>query len=160
MRGYAEAEVFTSLDMTYLRYATDLVEGAPSKIGKGDEEEWVRCHELARAIGAVLDLVVVDGSYGACEHSWLMTPDRRVLDVYVPARVPQVQLVDARCPWAQAEYRAGERRTDIRQHVIDELSLITNSSRTYEISVAAKDDARSAAQSIIGEKDGKDAKEE
>ena len=112
MRSYAETKVLTASDLMTLRYATALVDRVPQALGG----KWVRCHELARAVGEGLELPVVDGSYGACDHSWLMLPTRVILDVYVPARVPQVQL----CPYwvgAPAMYRSGEARSDVRSDV-------------------------------------------
>ena len=61
----------------------------------------VRCHEVARAVGRILGLPVVDGVCGAVQHSWLTIqahrdPDERtfILDVYAVGRLPPVQLVD------------------------------------------------------------------
>ena len=49
--------------------AVRIVDGLPF-------EDEARCHELARAIGIVLNLPVVDGKYGSMEHSWLLVPRR------------------------------------------------------------------------------------
>jgi hypothetical protein len=118
MKGYAEAEVFTTKDLGLLRHATHLVELMPGKTAG----EWIRCHELARALGVMLgNLLVIDGHYGAIEHSWLITPGKKILDVYVPGRMPQVQLVD---PYAliSTTYRSAQvPRTDIRKDVVQEL---------------------------------------
>lgn len=61
----------------------------------------IRCHEMARAVGRILDLPVVDGVCGAVQHSWLtikahQDPTERefILDVYAVGRLPPVQLVD------------------------------------------------------------------
>lgn len=128
MIGYAQAEIFTSKDVDYLERAAELVARAPAKI----DGDWVRCHELARAVAEVLELPAYDGRYGACEHSWIVTPDGAVLDVYVPARVPQVQLVDARAPWALAEYRTGAPRDDVREDVIGRLRNMFNPTRDVD----------------------------
>lgn len=119
MIGYTEAEVVTKLDLELLKRATDLVALCPGKIGG----KWVRCHELARAVGELLGLEVVDGSYGAMEHSWIVIRSGKallVLDVYVPAALPQVQL---RPYWfgAPVMYRPGETRKDIRKRVMTQL---------------------------------------
>ena len=121
MIPYIESEMpLDSSDRELLARATALVDRCPSK----HEGRWVRCHELARAVGRVLGLEVVDGSYGASDHSWLIVPrpgrPMLILDVYVPARIPQVQLA---CYWlgAPATYRAGPTRTDIREDVVDAL---------------------------------------
>lgn len=116
MKSYAESEALTAGDLVHLHRATALVDRVPARIG----DEWVRCHELARAVGEVLELFVVDGSYGACDHSWLVLPSGVILDVYVPARMPQVQL----CPYwfgAPAMYRSGAERTDLRTHIVTSL---------------------------------------
>lgn len=115
MIGYSQAHVFCANDLELLKRAIAIVRRMPAKLGG----EWVRCHELARVVGEVLDLPVFDGKYGVCDHSWLVTPNRVVLDPYVPARVPQVQLVDAKASClANAEYRTGPDRTDILADVI------------------------------------------
>lgn len=118
MIGYAAAEIFTPEDFRLLKRATLIVSRLPAQI----DGDWVRCHELARVVGKLLDLQAFDGKYGAVEHSWLLTPSRNVLDPYVPARVPQVQLVDAKVSClANAEYRTGPDREDIRRDVIQAL---------------------------------------
>lgn len=131
MIPYIETEMpVDPRDREILAHASTLVDRCPSKYrgsgarSPGDGEAWVRCHELARAVGRVLDLEVVDGSYGASDHSWLLLPragrPMLILDVYVPARIPQVQLA---CYWAGAPstYRAGPARTDIREDVVEAL---------------------------------------
>ncbi len=97
MKGYAEQEVFSELEMAMWHRATKFVAAVPDRYGYE-----VRCHELARAVGRLLNVPVVDGMFGGLvEHSWLSIPrppDRSptsvVLDVYVPGVIPQVQLVD------------------------------------------------------------------
>lgn len=119
MISYTETETVTEQDLELLRRATALVARVPGKL----YGRWVRCHELARAVGRVLDLPVVDGRYGAMEHSWLYVPPASralVLDVYVPGALPQVQLCAS---WlgAPVMYRAGKDRTDIRVHIVERL---------------------------------------
>lgn len=57
----------------------------------------IRCHELARAVGKLLRLRVVDGyvveTFGIGDHSWLLTPAGNILDVYSIAQIPMVQLI-------------------------------------------------------------------
>jgi hypothetical protein len=93
----------------------------------------VRCHEMVRAASVILDLTFEDGFYGMVDHSWLwleprqpMSQPPRILDVYVPGRVPQVQLVDtcSRLPW---EYRRGDPRTDINKPMVAELIRLMTS---------------------------------
>lgn len=87
----------------------------------------VRCHEMVRAASVILDLTFEDGFYGMVDHSWLwleprepLSPPPRILDVYVPGRIPQVQLIDSTTslPW---EYRRGPTRTDINRPLVAEL---------------------------------------
>jgi hypothetical protein len=134
MRGYAEIEVFDPSDIELLRRATSYVDRMPGKI----DDRYVRCHELTRALAHLLSgvilvwqpgtidverlshVIVVDGHYGSIEHSWLVTPKRRILDPYVPGALPQVQLVDPYVP--RNTYREmGLARADIRKDVIERL---------------------------------------
>lgn len=100
MIGYAEKEVFTDQEKALWVRAVRLVEFAPYFDGTNEP---IRCHELARAVGAVLNLEHEDGRFGFVEHTWLWTTPREprltpwvlpnVLDVYTPGSMPQVQLV-------------------------------------------------------------------
>lgn len=58
MRAYAARHVFSAEEKRYLARAMRLVDLAPTCDEHGRE---VRCHELARAVGQVLRLPVVDG---------------------------------------------------------------------------------------------------
>jgi hypothetical protein len=81
----------------------------------------LRCHELARAVHAVVDdsaLTVVDGHCGPVEHSWLRFSDGLIIDAYVPGRLPSVQIVDS---IVGAMYRSGPARVDIDQSIVDRL---------------------------------------
>lgn len=103
-----------------LEAATALVERVPAK-ARGD---WVRCHELTRAVGMILGLPWVDGRFALVEHSWLVVPDgarrpRLLLDVYAVGALPQVQLCDEGWPMSGArEYRVGPAREDIDDRVV------------------------------------------
>ena len=104
--------------------ATRLVEMLPD-----DPEGKLRCHELSRAIGQILNLPVQDGEYGiGCEHSWLWTPMGNILDVHSICRLPQVQLVHTHYPTAEQGrlYRGGPPRTDINQFTVDNLVSLMN----------------------------------
>jgi hypothetical protein len=130
MRGYGETVHFSALEQSLLKKAQLLVNAVPAEfppgIGLDKKERVVRCHELARAVGLILSLPVIDGVYGIVDHSWLEIATRKqltVLDVYVPGGLPAVQLVDVSnlfLPKIKA-YTARERRTDIRQKVLAEL---------------------------------------
>ena len=96
MKNYAESERFTPEDMQYFVVAQVLVEQVPAKCFG----EWVRCHELTRAVAAVMGLEdqVRDGKCMGVEHSWIELRVHGtgcvILDLYAPGRMPQVQLVD------------------------------------------------------------------
>ncbi len=104
MEGYAAREVFSAQEKALLGSAQAFVSTVPYELLDGAP---VRCHELARAVGRLLDLEVGDGHFGFVEHSWLWTTPfpkepcgpswglPNVLDVYVPGALPQVQLVDS-----------------------------------------------------------------
>ena len=72
-----------------------------SKVCSKQKHHVLRCHEIARAVGGLLGLPVVDGvcltSLGVMEHSWLRLPGYTILDVYTPDRIPMVQLVSTEC---------------------------------------------------------------
>ena len=154
MRSYAETEILKEDDLLALRRATALVDRVPQQL----DGTWVRCHELARAVGRVLDLPVMDGSFGACEHTWLLLPTHVILDVYVPARVPQVQL----CPYwlgAPVMYRQGSDRTDVRGDVVDYLEqrmrdglerLLADVGRSARIDGSQRACPRSGSESEAG----------
>lgn len=99
MKGYSETEIFTPAELDVLARATRLV----AKIDAGKFGSVIRCHELARAVGRLLDLRHEDGIYsanasdGGVDHSWLLVPNSwggvSILDVYAVGRLPQVQLV-------------------------------------------------------------------
>jgi hypothetical protein len=122
MIGYAHKEVFNQFEISCFKDARNLMDRMPSHDTDGN---WIRCHELVRAVGPELGLPWMDGSYGMVEHSWLwtrpfepFTPVPNILDLYCPGRLPQVQLIhsSAHLPY---EYRRGEDRTDIRQSVVE-----------------------------------------
>lgn len=122
MIGYAQREVFAASEQRLLVQAIEIISCIR------DEEPELRCHELARGVGALLDLQVCDGYYGMVSHSWLWTGHfeefsslPNILDVYCPGRLPQVQLVhtSSTLPF---EYRRHTPRTDIRQAIVDKIT--------------------------------------
>jgi len=123
MKTYSEVEVFTPGELLALKEAKRIVRHFPTRDRQG---RWVRCHEVARIVGAVLGLPVQDGHYGMMEHSWLWTAPcvhmgvaPNVLDCYVPGRAPAVQLVASATGWG---YRsASAKRRDVRPSVMEEL---------------------------------------
>lgn len=94
MKSYSEREVFTARHLELLRQATSIVDALPDL-----PDERLRCHEVARIVGRILGLSVLDGYAGIAEHSWLRVvpgPEGKVgvwLDVYTVGRLPMVQLV-------------------------------------------------------------------
>ncbi len=128
MKSYAERE-FPERELRLFHRATVLVARV------GDERPDLRCHELARAVGLLLDLPHQDGFYGLVSHSWLWTRPLgevitprvglpNILDVYAVGSLPMVRLVDCQCvslPHVGWSYRPGSERTDIDMHVVHDL---------------------------------------
>lgn len=92
-----------------------------------------RCHEIVRALYPWLKPIlpqdwtmhVVDGHYGAVDHSWfaVLNPGKFngfILDAYAVGRLPTVQIVDVYHPTLPhlRYYRDGGPRVDIRNHDI------------------------------------------
>lgn len=122
-QGEAYINVFTPEEVSFLNHAWNMVLKAPYEL----DGKVVRCHELSRAVAQVLGLTVEDGYYGMAEHSWIwltprepFSPLPRILDVYVPGRMPQVQLIDPHLH-LPFEYRRGPERTDIDEAMVQEL---------------------------------------
>ncbi len=125
VKGYSERKI-PILILNYFK-ATEYL------LGRLELAEEVRCHELARAVWAVLGFDhygrVVDGKYGRVEHSWIELWEveglaaRWILDVYACGRLPQVQVVDLffTLPHEDA-YQRGEPRDDINQAMVNSLA--------------------------------------
>jgi hypothetical protein len=133
VRSYSESNVFSPGETRLLRTARQLVDRVSER---GPE---VRCHELSRAVGRVLELPVQDGYYGFVDHSWLWTRSLdasrprnmtrlgfpNILDVYSVGQLPQVRLVGCEHPqlphvgWA---YRPGAERSDVDAALVDRLA--------------------------------------
>lgn len=124
MKGYSELQVFQQRELQLFREATDIVAVLPERA----QGEFIRCHEVARVVGHILGLDVIDGKYEiGAEHSWLPIVQKRgkyswwsILDPYVVGRVPPVQLV-AVVPLIPNRYIPGAPRDDIRTDVVDYL---------------------------------------
>lgn len=118
MITYAERSCFQPSQLSVFRRVQEVVARVSDSWGNE-----LRCHELARAVHRVLGdstISVVDGHCGPVEHSWLRFSDGTILDVYVPGRLPAVQVVDA---IVGAAYRPEEVRRDIRQRIVDQVVL-------------------------------------
>lgn len=127
MISYSEREMFCANDVRLLNVAEHLV----GKINEQDFDEEVRCHELARAVGQVMELPHQDGHYLFAQHTWLwvsqIEPEHEergeyppILEVYAVGSLPQVQLLDTFPPLNRVGtvYKPGEARTDIRHDVV------------------------------------------
>jgi hypothetical protein len=137
---YAESEVFSEEDIALLKKVVRWVAKVPGKINS----RWIRCHELAIAIGEMLQLPVVDGKYLSMEHSWIPLGERRLLDVYAPGRLPQVQLVDTSLPSFVSDYVVGPPRTDINRGLVEQLkSYMTTELHWCPITGDAVDNSQS-----------------
>ena len=127
MKGYSELNIFTPDEIRLFHKATVMVAEVKDVIS-------THCHELARAVGRILDLEVQKGSYGFVDHTWLWTtPLRRelggdrigfpnILDVYSVGQLPMVKLILSRetaLPHVGWSYRpAWEPRTDINWDLV------------------------------------------
>jgi len=131
MRGYTETKIFWPSEMVLFHRATALVACIEEAVPE------IRCHELARAVGRILELEVQDGHYGFVEHSWLWTrplPKElreqecrlglpHLLDVYSVGQLPMVRLLDCEAtslPHIGWSYRPSwSPRKDIRNDVVE-----------------------------------------
>jgi hypothetical protein len=140
VKSYAETNVFPPEELALLERATALVARIRRHPSTPDD---LRCHELARAVGAVLHLEHQDGFYGFVDHSWLWTKSLRecrvltprlgfpnLLDVYAVGSLPMVRLVDCQhtsLPHVGWAYRPGPAREDVNQLLVFDLVFILES---------------------------------
>lgn len=122
MRGFSENEVFSKTEIKLFNEATDIVSILPERDQHG---ALLRCHEVARVVGDLLDLEVLDGRYEyGCEHSWCvirqMNRGFTILDPYTVGRIPPVQLVCV-IPTMPNRYFPEARRRDIKKDVVEYL---------------------------------------
>lgn len=114
-------EIFSAQELRFYDHVYHLVKAL---FNRGDkiEGEWIRCHEMAEAIGRKVDLPVAHGMYSSSHHSWLWTkqPDDdeiqrfkvdhcwrhasrpKIIEVYSVAKLPECQLID---PFLDHGYR-------------------------------------------------------
>lgn len=136
MRSYSATDIFSTLELDLLARAERMVAAIPEELDRAHQivhGSRVRCHELARAVGRLLELHWQDGYYGFVEHTWLWTtaPSRfglpNILDVYAVGSLPQVRLVACTNPslphvgWA---YRPAATRTDIDDSLLRRLEEV------------------------------------
>jgi hypothetical protein len=133
MFSYSELEIFGRSELGLLKDAIFIVAKLPDIPG-------LRCHELARVVGNILNLEIQDGYFGMAEHSWLWTSPMKhsyekrrypnILDVYAVGSLPQVQLIDMG-HWLPhtSSYRfagkLGQPRIDIDYDIIDKLEFLS-----------------------------------
>lgn len=127
MTGWSERKAFGIMQTHFWRQATRLVQNLPQQPTE------IRCHELTRAVAKILDLSpnVRDGLAGCVQHTWIDLGDScmTILDVYCPARLPMVQLIDVRLGAglyghkALPFYRVEALRTDIDSEQVERLIL-------------------------------------
>lgn len=131
MRSYAE-QVFPASFMALHEKAVKLVAALP------DGDPVYRCHEVVRAVMRCLgtspgvEKAVVDGRYGAVEHSWIelrtvpVNPTLTrvaILDTCAVGSLPPVQLIDMDTMGLpqRSAFKRGEPRTDIRDRTLSKL---------------------------------------
>jgi hypothetical protein len=123
VNGYNADHTFSEKQIRVMKRAADIVAWINDQSLGAGRHDMMRCHEVARIVGLLLDLPVVDGKYGAVDHSWLILNAYRskacILDVYSVGSLPMVQLRDASIPGADKLYRHGDLRTDIHQKIVD-----------------------------------------
>jgi hypothetical protein len=138
MKSYSEREIFSPRETHLFTEATRLV----GKIDERDFDREPRCHEVARAVGRMLELQHQDGHYLYAQHTWLwigpLTEDRMdmeiypaILDVYAVGSMPQVQIFDTFPALKRigVVYKPGAARTDVIEDVVDQLVLQMESNR-------------------------------
>lgn len=144
-KSYAYREIFVNpVERDLFWLVSRLVDGLKSY----DEADHVpgrltaevRCHELARAVAKLQPgLLVVDGKFGAVDHSWLVLIEwpRHIIDVYTPGSIPQVQLIHAMSWSLPARYYPGPARDDIREDVVEALAAQMNAAEEQRAKAVA-----------------------
>lgn len=138
MKSYSAIHIFTEHERVLLARAKRLVVKVkdPGAIDK-ESTDIIRCHELARAVGRVLDLRYIDGKFGFRDHTWLTTfrkpgDAETILDVYAIGMLPMVILVTTSYMTVETHklYKPSRRtRTDIKEDVVD--SLVEQMTREF-----------------------------
>lgn len=123
MKGISENEIFSANELELFHAASDVVSLLPEVDQHG---ALLRCHEVARIVGGLLRLPVMDGRYEyGCEHSWCVIKEANgrgftILDPYAVGRLPLVQLVCV-TPTMPNRYFPEALRKDIREDVVERL---------------------------------------
>lgn len=81
-----------------------------NKEGKHKEKILLSCHVLCRAFAKVFSVKCVDGYFfiSCWRHSWLVTENKTIIDVYPWALVggPIMAIADYRTPWINLYHEA------------------------------------------------------
>lgn len=130
MRSIAEREYFPKKLVHLLPMVEKIVETFPDFMEGGKD---VRCHEVARAVACIIapaipagaTIRIVDGKFGAVDHTWIeIRIDYKtfILDPYAVASLPQVQLHET--GWSTKTgrfYNELAERDDVAMHVVEHL---------------------------------------
>lgn len=122
MKSVAETDLFNGEEKLALYLAQRAIKAVIEPEGVR-----YRCHEIARAVAAQRFVfgTVEDGNCLGVEHSWIRLGTGNILDPYVMARLPMVQLVNVRSPTLQRDlYRVEPMRTDIDIVLVAALALV------------------------------------
>ena len=136
MKGITEHQIFGPKELLAFAEAQRIVAALPEEDTSG---ELLRCHEIARVVGRLLNLKVIDGRYEyGCEHSWCVITEVKyrgftILDPYAIGRIPPVQLVSV-LPTIPNRYFPEDKRKDIRGDVIEHLLGIVNACQRKQAS--------------------------
>ena len=117
MKSHHES-MFTPRQLALYRLATRIFDAIP----QARPIEQFRCHEVARAVGKLLELRIEDGKYGQVDHSWCLLEGVQpaILDPYAIGCMPPVRLVsfDGLLPHSRL-YLVGPVRTDIDEKLVE-----------------------------------------
>ncbi len=122
MKSFSDGRAFRIKDLRLLADADEIVASIPDPASGAP---MLRSHEVARVVGTMLHLPVVDGQYGKVDHSWLVieraSPGSRelILDVYCVGSLPQVRLLDTHSALPHdGDYYPGKARDDIDRDLV------------------------------------------
>jgi len=101
-------------DVVLFERIREIIENLPDvDLGqkKDGEEIVLSCHMLARAIGRIFNLKVADGhAIVGYEHSWLVTSNKNIIDVYPVATIGGPIIIDGNTLYARQIYKQSTTR--------------------------------------------------
>jgi hypothetical protein len=102
-------EIISPRDVCIWKEVRDAIEKLPDdlRLGKKVRREniVISCHMLARAVGEIWNMAVVDGYFDThFEHSWCKTINGNIIDVYPVGILGGPLLVDGRTRFAKTAY--------------------------------------------------------